>query len=49
VARNARQAIPLSGSFFGNAADEEGMVVSVNVRRVGERELSADEARYRAG
>jgi transglutaminase-like putative cysteine protease len=49
VARNARQAIPLSGSFFGNAADEEGMVVSVNVRRVGERELSADEARYGAG
>jgi transglutaminase-like putative cysteine protease len=45
VARDARQAIPLSGSFFGAAADEEGMVVSVNVRRLAERELSATQAR----
>ena len=33
VAREARQAIPLHGSYFGDAADGEGMVVSVNVRR----------------
>jgi transglutaminase-like putative cysteine protease len=39
VAREARQAIPLHGSYFGDAADEEGMVVSVNVRRLPEREL----------
>jgi transglutaminase-like putative cysteine protease len=45
VARDARQAIPLSGSFFGAAADEEGMVVSVNVRRLADRELSATQAR----
>jgi transglutaminase-like putative cysteine protease len=38
VARDARQAIPLHGAYFGNAADEEGMVVSVNVRRLPERE-----------
>ena len=45
VARGARQAIPLSGSFFGSAADEEGMVVSVTVRRLAEKELSAADAR----
>jgi transglutaminase-like putative cysteine protease len=39
VAREARQAIPLHGSYFGDAADGEGMVVSVNVRRLPEREL----------
>jgi transglutaminase-like putative cysteine protease len=39
VAREARQAIPLHGSYYGDAADEEGMVVSVNVRRRGEGNL----------
>jgi transglutaminase-like putative cysteine protease len=44
VAREARQAIPLHGSYFGDAADVEGMVVSVNVRRLPEREpLTAHE------
>jgi len=38
VAREAQQAIPLYGSYFGDAADEEGMVVSVNVRRLTRRE-----------
>ena len=38
VARDARQAIPLHGSYFGNVEDEEGMVVSVNVRRLPEQE-----------
>jgi transglutaminase-like putative cysteine protease len=42
VARDARQAIPLHGSYFGNAADEEGMVVSVNVRRLPERETETN-------
>ncbi len=41
VARDARQAIPLHGSYFGRAEDEEGMVVSVNVRRLPEQEPSA--------
>ncbi len=41
VARDARQAIPLHGCYFGNAEDEEGMVVSVNVRRLPEQEPSA--------
>jgi transglutaminase-like putative cysteine protease len=45
VARDARQAIPLSGSFFGNAEDEEGMEVSVTVRRLSELELSAAHGR----
>lgn len=45
VARDARQAVPLSGSFFGEAADQEGMVVSVNVRRLPDRELSMAQAR----
>jgi transglutaminase-like putative cysteine protease len=37
VAREARQAIPLHGSYFGDAAEAE-MAVSVNVRRRHERE-----------
>ena len=37
VAREARQAIPLHGFYFGKAEDEEGMVVSVNVRRLPEQ------------
>ena len=45
VAREARQAIPLYGSFFGSAADEEGMVVSVNVRRLPDGELLAADRR----
>jgi transglutaminase-like putative cysteine protease len=40
VARDIRQAVPLSGSFFGGPEDEEGMVVSVNVRRLSDAELS---------
>ncbi|MET0596276.1 MAG: transglutaminase family protein [Mesorhizobium sp.] len=31
VARDPRQAVPLSGSFFGAAADDLGMTVQVNV------------------
>jgi transglutaminase-like putative cysteine protease len=45
VARDARQAIPLSGSYFGSAADEEGMIVSVHVRRAGDEELSSRDSR----
>jgi transglutaminase-like putative cysteine protease len=45
VARDARHAIPLYGSFFGSAEDEEGMVVSVDVRRLPETELSPAEVR----
>jgi transglutaminase-like putative cysteine protease len=45
VARDARQAVPLYGSFFGSAADEEGMIVSVNVRRLPDRELSTTASR----
>ena len=40
VARDARQAIPLHGSYFGDAAAEEGMEVTVNVRRLSGRETS---------
>ena len=40
VARDAGQAIPLHGSYFGDRAAEAGMEVSVNVRRLSERELS---------
>ncbi len=40
VARDARQAIPLHGAYWGNAEDEEGMVVSVTVRRLPELESS---------
>ncbi len=36
VARDARQAIPLHGSYWGDPEDEEGMVVSVTVRRLPE-------------
>jgi transglutaminase-like putative cysteine protease len=36
VARDARQAIPLHGFYYGNSADEEGMVVSVGVRSLGD-------------
>jgi transglutaminase-like putative cysteine protease len=42
VARDARQAIPLHGTYFGDAADEEGMTVSVHVRS--HPEMSADDA-----
>jgi transglutaminase-like putative cysteine protease len=45
VARDARQAIPLYGSYFGSAADGEGMVVSVTVRRLADGELSVAAAR----
>jgi len=36
VARDARQAIPLHGSYYGDPSDEEGMFVSVLVRDLGE-------------
>ncbi len=45
VARDARQALPLSGSYFGSASDEAGMVVSVNVRQVAEEERSPSDSR----
>ena len=35
VARDARQAIPLHGYYYGDPEDEEGMVVSVQVRSLG--------------
>ncbi|MGA2043886.1 MAG: transglutaminase family protein [Roseiarcus sp.] len=41
VARDARQAIPLYGSFFGSVGDEQGMAVSVRVRRLRAAEPSA--------
>jgi transglutaminase-like putative cysteine protease len=34
VAREAHQAIPLHGSYYGDAADDEGMQVSVLVRQL---------------
>ncbi len=34
VARDARQAIPLHGSYWGKVEDEEGMAVTVVVRRL---------------
>ena len=34
VSRDPRQAIPLQGSYFGNAADYVGMTVSVDVQEV---------------
>ena len=40
VARDARQASPLHGSYFRKVEDEEGMVVSVRVRRLPEQEPS---------
>jgi transglutaminase-like putative cysteine protease len=36
VARDARQAVPLHGYYYGDPAGEEGMVVSVTVRSLGE-------------
>jgi transglutaminase-like putative cysteine protease len=36
VARDARQAIPLHGFYYGDRAHEEGMVVSVEVRNLGD-------------
>jgi transglutaminase-like putative cysteine protease len=41
VARDARQAIPLHGSYFGKAEHDQGMVVSVNVRRLRENAIAA--------
>jgi len=38
VAREARQAVPLHGSYFGDPAAEAAMEISVNVRRRPERE-----------
>ncbi len=38
VAREARQAIPLHGSYFGDAEAAEGMEVAVNVRRLPDSE-----------
>jgi transglutaminase-like putative cysteine protease len=43
VARDARQAIPLHGSYFGEADDDEGMVVSVVVRALAEKKILAGE------
>ncbi len=45
VAREARQAIPLYGSYFGDATDGEAMVVSVDVRRLADREPLTDHDR----
>ena len=42
VARDARQAIPLHGSYYGDPADEKGMVVSVLVRSLGESAEAAE-------
>ena len=42
--RDIRQAIPLSGSFFGSTADHEE-TVSVTVRQFSDTELPADDAR----
>ena len=42
VAREAQQAIPLHGSYFGDAEAAEGMDVTVNVRRLPEREPSTN-------
>ena len=36
VARDARHAIPLHGSYYGDPADEKAMVVSVHVRSLGD-------------
>ncbi len=38
VAREAQQAIPLHGSFYGEASDEDAMEVSVHVRRLPEKQ-----------
>jgi transglutaminase-like putative cysteine protease len=37
VAREAHQAVPLHGSYFGDAADDAGMEVSVMVRQLPEK------------
>jgi transglutaminase-like putative cysteine protease len=42
VAREAQQAVPLHGSYFGDAEAAEGMDVTVNVRRLPEREPSTN-------
>jgi transglutaminase-like putative cysteine protease len=41
VARDPRQAVPLSGSFFGSLDDEKGMTVTVVVRRAPAEELAS--------
>ena len=43
VARDARQAVPLHGFDDGKVEDEQGMVVSVNVRRLRDREPSTED------
>jgi transglutaminase-like putative cysteine protease len=48
VARDARQAIPLHGSYFGEAVDD-GMDVSVVVRALAESEAPASQQRARSG
>jgi transglutaminase-like putative cysteine protease len=45
VARDPRQALPLSGSFYGNVEDEAGLTVTVNVRRAPGEELARVNAR----
>ena len=45
AARDARQPVPLHGSCWGKAEDEEGMVVSVAVRRLLEPEGLGEDAR----
>ncbi len=42
VARDARQAIPLHGCYWGKPEDEEGMVVTVVVRRLADRPSVAE-------
>ena len=50
VARDPGQAVPLSGSFMGNADDELGMTVEVNVRAEAKGpDLRAVKAGIRAG
>ena len=41
VARDALQAIPLFASYWGKIEDEEGMAVTVSVRKVAEGEGAA--------
>ena len=48
VARDARQAIPLHGCYFGDAAHERGMTVSVEVRSLPENESLAVREPYDA-
>jgi transglutaminase-like putative cysteine protease len=45
VARDPRQAAPLTGSFFGTLDDEAGMTVTVNVSRAPAEELARVGAR----